>query len=107
MSFPKNDQKIRSKPGKMFPAPENNGVSPSAYAFAAAIAAALHRAYGEHHAGAKTVAALLGANERAVRNWFDGKNGPSGERLTQLIRHSDEVLEAVLMLAARERSADR
>ena len=49
------------------------------------------------------VAALLGANERAVRNWFDGKNGPSGERLTQLIRHSDEVLEAVLVLAGRER----
>jgi hypothetical protein len=51
----------------------------------------------------KTVVALTGANERAVRNWFDGKNGPSGKHLIELVRHSDAVLEAVLILAGRER----
>ena len=44
---------------------------------------------------------LTGANERAVRNWFDAKNGPDGEFLIALCRHSDQVLDTVLMLAGR------
>lgn len=51
----------------------------------------------------KTVVALTGTNERAVRNWFEGKNGPSGQHLVELVRHSDAVLEAFLILAGRER----
>ncbi|KIM00564.1 hypothetical protein CCC_03166 [Paramagnetospirillum magnetotacticum MS-1] len=47
------------------------------------------------------VVALTGANARAVRNWFAAKNGPSGENLIDLMRHSDEVLEAVLVMAGR------
>jgi hypothetical protein len=38
-----------------------------------------------------------------VRNWFEGKNGPSGQHLVDLMRHSDEVLEALLILSGRER----
>ena len=62
----------------------------------------------------KVVARLTGANERAVKNWFDAKNGPSGENLIILLRHSNEVLEIVLQLAdhrelsiARKFSASR
>jgi hypothetical protein len=47
--------------------------------FPGAIAAALHREYGATHAAVKTVVGLTGANERAVKNWFKAKNGPSGE----------------------------
>ena len=53
-------------------------------------------------AGLKIVVQLTGANERTVRNWFDAKNGPSGELLVALCRHSDEVLATVLTLAGRE-----
>jgi hypothetical protein len=38
-----------------------------------------------------------------VRNWFDAKNGPSGEYLIRLIRHSDEVLDSFLALAGKRR----
>jgi hypothetical protein len=69
--------------------------------FAAAIAAALKREYGER-GGIKIVVGQTRANERAVRNWFDGRNGPSGEFLVALCRHSDEVLETVLLLAGRQ-----
>lgn len=45
---------------------------------------------------------LTRANERAVRNWFEAKNAPSGENLVILMRLSDEVLETVLRLADRQ-----
>src|SRR6476660_5524383 len=91
MSLTKNDRKIQTESGKVFP-PEP---------FATEIAAALHRAYDGMHAGMKVVVELTGANERAVRNWFDAKNGPNGEFLIALCRHSDQVLEAVLKRAGR------
>jgi hypothetical protein len=69
--------------------------------FSHAIARALHRQYDETHAAVKTVVEVTGANERAVRNWFEAKNGPSGEYLIVLCRHSDEVFETVLRLAGR------
>ena len=43
----------------------------------------------------------IGANERAVKNWFDAKNAPSGEFLVALSRHSGEVFETFLLLAGR------
>jgi len=39
-----------------------------------------------------------------VRNWFEGKNGPSGENLMALIRYSDAVLAMVLQLSGRRAS---
>ena len=50
----------------------------------------------------KTVMAYTGAGDRAVRNWFEAKNGPNGENLIELVRHSDEVLEAFLQMSGRE-----
>jgi tRNA A37 threonylcarbamoyladenosine synthetase subunit TsaC/SUA5/YrdC len=70
--------------------------------FAAAISHALRREYGTTHAAVKTVVGLTGANERAVKNWFEARNGPSGESLIALCRHSDEVLETFLLMADRQ-----
>jgi hypothetical protein len=91
MSLTKNDRKIQSHFGNTFPSGS----------FAEAIAGALHREYDQRHAGVKTVVTLTGANERAVRNWFEAKNGPNGEFLIALCRHSDQVLDTVLVLAGR------
>ena len=44
-----------------------------------------------------------GANERTVKNWIAGRNGPRGEHLLALIRHSNGALEMVLRLAGREK----
>ena len=103
MSFPKKDRKIRSVSGKVFPDAARSHAKTGTYSFSATIATALRRAYGPTHAAVKSVVACTGANERAAKNWLDGRNGPSGEHLIELLRHSDEVLEAVLRLAGRER----
>ena len=91
MSFTANDRKSRSIHGKTL----------HAQRFSDAIANALHREFDQTHAAIKTVVALTGANERAVRNWFDAKNGPNGEFLIALCRHSNLVLETFLSLAGR------
>ncbi len=69
---------------------------------AAAIAAALKAEFGNTPSAHKTVAQLTRSNERAVRNWFEGKNSPSGENLVILMRHSDLVLRTMLSLADRQ-----
>ena len=99
MSLSKNHRRIRPKSGKTFP--DNDGPLPGAGGFALAIGDALRRQFGGTAAAVKTVVALTGANARAVRNWFAAVNGPSGENLIDLMRHSDEVLEAVLIMAGR------
>lgn len=91
MSLTKNDRKIQSPAGNILPSGS----------FAEAIARALHRETTRHTPAVKTVVRLTGANERAVRNWFDAKNGPNGEFLIALCRHSDQVLDTVLVLAGR------
>src|SRR5688572_8795897 len=91
MSLTTNDRNNRSIHGKTLHAER----------FADAIARALHREFDQTHAAVKTVVAVTGANERAVRNWFDAKNGPNGEFLIALCRHSDQVLETFLLLAGR------
>lgn len=91
MSLTKNDRNFQSPSGKTFPTGS----------FAGAIAQALHREFAHEKASVKTVVGLTGANERAVRNWFDAKNGPSGEYLVTLCQHSNEVLMTVLLLAGR------
>lgn len=92
MSVPKMGRKVRSQAGRSFPATPR---------FTAAIAAALHQHYGASHGGIKSVMHVAGVNERTVKNWFQAKNGPNGESLVRLCRHSDHVLEAVLSLAER------
>src|SRR5215510_14519126 len=91
MSLTTNDRKNRSIHGKTLHAER----------FADAIARALHQEFDHTHAAVKTVVALTGANERAVRNWFDAKNGPNGEFMIALCRHSDQVLDTFLLMAGR------
>jgi pyocin large subunit-like protein len=86
------------KKGKDFP--ETNVTD----RYAAAIAAALRAGHGDTHQAIKTVMRWTGANERTVKNWFVGTNGPSGVHLISLVRHSDLVLEVLLQLAGREHS---
>ena len=100
MSPTKKDRKIQSVSGRSFQSKPAVGRL-GAGQFAAVIGAALHQEYGGTHAAVKTIVGLTGANERAVKNWFDARNGPSGEFLIALCRHSDQVLEAVLVLAGR------
>jgi hypothetical protein len=70
--------------------------------FPSAIATGLRKQLGETHQAVKTVMKWTGANERTVKNWLAGANGPSGEHLIHLFRHSDEVFDAFLCLAGRE-----
>jgi hypothetical protein len=69
--------------------------------FAETIAAAMQAEWGATPSARKEVGRITNANERAVRNWFEGKNGPSGENLMLLIQHSDAVLGTVLELSGR------
>lgn len=71
-------------------------------AFAAVIADALRKDFGDAPAHVKHIARLTGANARTVQNWLQARNGPSGSGLVVLMRHSDEVTAAVLELADRE-----
>ncbi len=88
------------KKGNYFPSGTRRGRNGVSYQ--AAIAAALRAELGNSHRAVKTVMRWTGANERTVKNWFAGKKGPRGDHLLSLIRHSSEVLDAVLRAAGRE-----
>ena len=96
MSFTRKDRNIRADRGSARARGE------PAAALAAEIARALALEFGDSVSKVKVVARLTRSNERTVKNWFGGRNGPSGEGLVALMRHSDEVLGAVLRLARRE-----
>ncbi|MBN8807032.1 MAG: hypothetical protein J0I47_02155 [Sphingomonas sp.] len=95
MSLSEKDRKLQSETGKEF---QNRA---STEPLVTAIAAALKEEFGNKPAALKTVARLTRSNERAVRNWFEAKNGPSAENLVVLMRHSDLILRTVLALADR------
>ena len=99
MSPSKKDRKIQSNFGKDFP--QKGGARLGSAGFAAAISEALHREFDGNGSAVKSIAALTDANERAAKNWYEGRNGPSGEFLVRLCRHSDQVLETVLTLSGR------
>ncbi len=102
MSFRKKGRKIRPIPGKTFRKPSDRVAAIDEYHFAAVIAETLRGAFGGSRMAIKTVMAYTGAGERTVKNWFEAKNGPNGENLIELVRHSDEVLEAFLLMSGRE-----
>jgi len=102
MSFRKKGRKIRTVSGKSFPSSSGTVSDPEGGDFTDVIAATLRTAFGGTARSIKTVMAYTGAGERTVKNWFAGKNAPNGENLVELMRHSDEVLEAMLMMAGRE-----
>ena len=99
MSSTQNDRKLRSESGRSF---LQSGTSGGVDRFAEAIAGALRREFGTVPGAVKQVVRITGANERAVRNWFEARNAPNGENLVSLRGRSDEVLEIVLQLAGRQ-----
>ncbi len=102
MSFGKKGRKVRPVSGITFPISSGTVEKSDGNDFTAVIAETLRETYGRSGRSIKTVMGYTGAGERAVKNWFGGKNGPNGENLVELVRHSDEVLEALLWMAGRE-----
>ncbi len=102
MSFRKKGRKFRPVSGKTFPRSSGRVAVSDGYEYAAVITETLRETFGGTRRSVKTVMAYTGAGERTVKNWFDGKNGPNGENLVELVRHSDAVLEALLLMAGRE-----
>ncbi len=102
MSFRKKGRKIRPIPGKTFRKPSDRVAAIDVYDFTAVIAETLRNAFGGSRMAIKTVMACTGVGERTVKNWFQAKNGPNGGNLVELVRHSDEVLEAFLLMSGRE-----
>ena len=84
------------KKGIVFPSAENLGPFPAAVAYA------LKSELGSTHQAVKIVRRWTGAGERTVKNWLAGISGPSGQHLIDLIRHSDGVLEVILILGRRQ-----
>ncbi len=70
--------------------------------FAREIAAALAVEFDDRPHKVKELARITGCNERTVKNWFQARNGHSGECLVTLMRHSDQVLRLVLHYADRD-----
>ncbi len=102
MSFRKKGRKVRPVSGITFPRSSGTVGKSDGNDFTVVITETLREAFGRSGRSIKTVMAYTGAGERAVKNWFEGKNGPNGENLIELVRHSDEVLEALLLMAGRE-----
>jgi hypothetical protein len=69
--------------------------------YAAIIGNTLRAELGGSHQCIKTIMKWTGAKERTIENWLAGANGPSGEHLIELIRHSDEICYLVLRSAGR------
>lgn len=65
------------------------------------IAAALKCELGGSHQAIKTAMRWTGASGRTAKNWIAGAHGPAGHHLIELMRHSDEVMEAVLTMCDR------
>jgi hypothetical protein len=87
------------KKGIVFPNGENLGPYPAAVAYA------LKSELGSTHQAVKIIRRWTGAGERTVKNWLAGVSGPSGQHLVDLIRHSDDVLTVLLILAGRPQTA--
>ena len=90
------------KTGKLFPA--GDGGKNLEVHYASSIAAALRDELGDTHRAIKTVMQWTGASERTVKNWFAGSSGPSGENLIAVVRHSDGVFAAFMLLAGRDQA---
>ena len=101
MSFRKIARKTRTVSGKSFSKSPGKYSAENDYSYTAVIAETLRTTFGGNGAAVKTVMRYTGACERTVKNWLEGKNGPNGENLIELVRHSDEIFEALLMMSDR------
>ena len=66
------------------------------------IASALTSELKDRNSRAKLVAGWTGASERTVKNWISGRYAPCGRHLVGLAQHSDQVLNAILLMADRQ-----
>src|SRR5665213_4184443 len=87
------------KKGIVFPNGDNLGP------YAMAVAYALKSQLGTTHRAVKIIMRWTDAGERTVKNWLAGVSGPNGQHLVELIRHSDEVLDVLLLMAGRQQIA--
>ena len=104
MSFPKKGQSF-PKTGKSFPKRGGDGSSDFSlddHAFAMKIASALTSELKDRNSRAKLVAGWTGANERTVKNWISGRYAPCVRHLVVLAQHSDQVLNAILLMVDRQ-----
>lgn len=69
--------------------------------YALLIAEVLRSELGDTHQALKLLIRWTGANERTAKNWLAGVNGPSGEHLLSLMRHSDGIFECVVKASGR------
>jgi hypothetical protein len=102
--FQKRVSPFRKK-GKSFPKRGGGGGSDFSlddHAFAMKIASALTSELKDRNSRAKLVAGWTGANERTVKNWISGRYAPCGRHLVVLVQHSDQVLNAILLMAHRQ-----
>src|SRR5688500_797372 len=88
------------KKGNVFPAPSGREGAEANYPVL--VAMALRQNLGHSHQAVKTVVRWTGASDRTVKNWFAATSGRSGEYLVALSRNSDEVFQALLMMAGRD-----
>lgn len=93
MSFPQK--------GNSFPVSGRRNSPIDPLTFASVISLALTRARTERQVSIKSVAIWTGANERTVKNWFNGTFGPSGDHLMMLANHCDEVMDAIVRMSGR------
>ena len=87
------------KKGKVFP--RSPSAANSTSECLNAVAESLRAELGDTHQAVKIVARWTSANERTVKTWFAAKNAPGLDHLIALLRNSDSVLIAVLLLAGR------
>ncbi len=88
------------KMGKTFPKDEDDHVS--RYEYSEAVSAALVRELGSSHQAIKTLMKWTGANERTAKNWLSGANGPSGQHLVEMLKHSDRLVFTIAELTGRQ-----
>lgn len=74
----------------------------SASEYRKAISTALSQELGGAGRAAKDTARWTGASERTAKNWISATYAPTGENLIELMRHSDTILDVVLVLAGRD-----
>ncbi len=65
------------------------------------MAMALREELGSTNRAIKMAMRWTGASERTVKFWLAGEQGPSGDPLIALERHSDAVLFVLLALVGR------
>ena len=88
------------KMGNTFPRDKADHVSK--YEYSEAVSAALVRELGKSHRAIKTLMKWTGANERTAKNWLSGANGPSGQHLVDILKHSDQLVFALAELTGRQ-----